>query len=504
MNTICLVGLCAALSLPCLATTQQIAIEIKQIERPELKGRVLSYNHRLVDVDSLAKGIDLGYQYETLSGGIITYPHREARPLSYYILDDGRPKTLQASQGWHTFRYPNANNKHVSEANLNIQRSPQGDPIYVDGAMRAQVSVGIASSELFSLAEEEGTFPIGDQVARYKRFIYRGDLAVEIIMNQSDILDEFYFHDAEGKKVEPRMRSMTGMSKYTYTYTFSKAYPAALSYSYKQAPYDVDCPLRLCLLGKCVLLSGNATGDIHAQVAEFQLKIDSDTLDIAEGKLRLLVSAPVGVKLCLDGPQELSLSTKDGEALPPLKLMPKNVCYDRNSKQMYILTDLPNIKGSREIIIKGELKLKVDGLIRANANLPLDTNIGGSVIINNTSFNYKAIPVMAKSPWCYLAFTCPEDPSAILDSGFAPVFLDAHAQQLASSPQLIKAIQREQLGLPADMPAKLYRFRKCLPSAIQSNSTQAGATSIPICLELQLGVSRELPELPPNAFRRKH
>lgn len=502
MNSIYILGLCAALTLPALGATQQIAIEISQVKRPELKGSVLSYAHRLVDVDSLAKGINIGYRYEAPSGAIITHPIKEARPQSCYILEDGSPKYVLATQGWHTFRYPNAKNKHVSEAVLNIQRSPQGDPIYVDGAMRAQVSQGMATSPLLSLEEEEGALLIGGTEASYKKFIYRGSLSIEIVMDKTDVLDEFYFHDAEGNHVKPTMNMMTGMRQYKYTYSFDKAYPAALSYRYKQAPYDVEYPIQLSLLGKSEVMEGNATGDIRAQVAEFQLQLKPETLAIASGKLRLLVSAPKGSQLSLVGEQELALSTVAGEALPPLKLMPKDVCYDKNSKQMYILADLPDIKGNTDIQIKGELKLKADGQINTTSSESLNTEQGGCFPLNGGTINYAELPVDDKSPWCYLAFYSLGQASALMDSSFAPIFLDAQGQQLSSSPQLINPQQREQLGLDADTPVKLYRFRKSLPSAIQTNSKQEGELSIPVALELQLGASPKVPELPEASAKR--
>ncbi len=495
-NTLYTMGLCAVLSLglPISAQTtiQTISIEIKEVGRPELKGTILSYEHRLLDVDSLAKGIYIGYRYETAAGCIISHPHKEANPPTYYQLEDGSNKKLPVNQGWHTFLYPNANNKHVCDSVLNITRNKFGAPIYIDGEMRAKVSRGIAKSKLIALEDEMGTFQLGEQEVSYKKLIYRGDPTVEIIMDKSDVLEQFYFHDSAGKEIKPSMSSMLGMRQYVYKYGFKNEYPAALSFSYKEVPIDATYPIKATLYGHCEVLDGSASGDIRAEVAEFQLKLKPETLDIASGKLRLLVRAPEGVRIELPAAQELSLSTEAGEALPSLKLMPKNVCYDRNNKQMYIMCDLPNIKGNKNIVIKGELKLKSDGNVAVSSSQPLNTKEGGEVIINGTNIHYKSLPAEGNSPWTYLVLTSPDKPISVTESGFAPVFLDAEGKTLASSPQLLNAKQSEQLGISADEPVKAYRFRKTMPAAIQAIGKQSGELSIPVALKLSLGASPDV------------
>ena len=166
---------------------------------------------------------------------------------------------------------------------------------------------------------------------------------------------------------------------------------------------------------------------------------------------------------------------------------------------MYVLCDLPDLKGNSSIVIKGEITVKSEGEVKKAGPQELNTEEGGSFESDDTLFQYKILPRQAKSPWCYLTVSSESNPEALKNKGFAPVFLDADGKKLAASPQRIKPQQRKELGIDADTPVKLYRFRNNLPSAVQTTSKGtskgAGEGALPVALKLQLGASPNAPKI---------
>lgn len=487
---LCIASLSAALALSptLLAQTspRAVIIEVKPLEAPELKLQLLRYNQRFVAVDSLAAGITLSYRYEAAEGCIITNPHREARPACYWIQEDGSSKYVHTMQGWHTFRYPDAARTNLCEAELSIRNSDAAPILYLDGQVRAQVSRGMKDSDIISM-EETGTATIANKEARYKKFIFRGSPSVKIVMPKSDELDRFFFHDAEGKLMVPNMRMMTGSRDYEYTFSFAEGYPSGMSYRYKDMPMDVPCPLTMSLIGSCEMLEGSASGDFCVQMAECQLNLKPQSLETASGKIRLLVKAPEGVRLSLSEEQELALSTEAGEPLPPLKLLPKHVCYDKNNRQMYILSDLPDLAGHRKLKLSGELKLKAQGYVQHAVKLELKPE-GGEQDHAPATVHYKLLPSEGQSPWTSIVLSCK----------YPPIFFDAEGKRMVSAPHVLSLAQREALGLSADTPAKAYRFRQGLPTHIQLGNESLELTELTLPVNLLLGMGATPEVVKPN------
>lgn len=452
-----------------------------------MEPRITDIRAQMIEMTNNGVGLHVTYRYEAPEGTILKDPNARQQPYVVELLEGNDYKWIPTFQTYSDGAMQEKKNE--LDSTMRVFRMPGRYKAYFTSALNVKYTTGTKTSPIITLDPMGGSYQILGVEIHYQHSM-KGQQHVLSLSYEDSIpnFDNFIFFGADGKELQrPNFSRSQRLNAHEDHYRFPEL-PTAMQVRVDDTPRLMQHYFKqVFCAGAENLLDAPSNPHVKCDIAQIYTEFDAKG-KIATNRIILLLQTEPKLGVELIEPASLQILNADGSVLAEqveLQAFPERVTPYPYRKP-YSLA-IPPTSGTNELIIQGELKVKVSGLPTEPSLQALDMSKPCDFEHAGIRYHIEPQAELESGIWRVIKISSPDNAEALLAQELPFRFADAAGKFLPAM---------RMLHADDAKGTRLFKFRNNYPQQVEIQGTGEGQIiSIPLKQKIHFGLDKKIPTL---------